>query len=323
MSLGSEFLVGIDAGGTHTRVVAADASGGLCGQGLGGPGNYQLVGVDRLCRLIADLVSRLDLGTVPRALCAGVAGAGRTPEQEDLRARLLDAGVARAVLVVSDGRAALEGAFRGGDGIVLIAGTGSIAMGRGPDGRTLRAGGWGPVLGDEGSAYALVLSGIRAALGARDGWCERTALASCLLAGLGLRDWDEVVGAISSGRLDRERIAAACPRLFAAAREGDGVAARILADGAGCLGRQAAAVARRLGLGPTVPVVCTGGVFAEAEALWPHLAASARDAGVELVRQPPCLPALFGALLLAAAQVGLCLPAAAIAGWVSQCRAPS
>jgi N-acetylglucosamine kinase-like BadF-type ATPase len=241
---------------------------------------------------------------------------GRAPEQEDLRARLLHAGAARAVLVVSDGRAALEGAFGGGAGIVLIAGTGSIVMGRGPDGRALRAGGWGPVLGDEGSAYALVLAGIRAVLEARDGWGERTALAASLLAGLGLRDWDEVVGAVSSGRLDRERIAAACPRLFAAAREGDGVAARILADGAGYLGRQAAAVARRLGLGPPVPVACTGGVFAEAEALWPHLAATARDAGVQLVRQPARLPALFGALLLAAGQVGLSVPAAALAGWV-------
>ena len=323
MSPGSEFLVGIDAGGTHTRVVAADVSGGLCGQGVGGPGNYQLVGGEGLCRLIVDLVSRLNLDAVPHALCAGVAGAGRAPEQADLRARLLDAGAARSVLVVSDSRAALEGAFGGDDGIVLIAGTGSIAMGRGPEGRVLRAGGWGPVLGDEGSAYALVLAGIRAVLGARDGWGERTALEACLLAVLGLRDWDEVVGAVSSGRLDRERIAAACPRLFAAAREGDGVAARIIADGAGCLGRQAAAVARRLGLGPRVPVACTGGVFAQAEALWPHLEATARVAGIELVRQPARLPALFGTLLLAAGEVGLSLPAAAIAGWVSQSRAPS
>lgn len=315
----TQLLVGIDAGGTHTRAVLAHTDGDLVAHATGGPGNFQRLGAQSLAQLCADLVGQLLTGrssaTRPVALCAGVAGAGRPAEQAELAQRLTAAGLACQVQVVSDARAALEGAHGGGAGIVAIAGTGSIVIGRNRAGEVARAGGWGPVLGDEGSAHGLVLGGVRAVLRARDGWGPATALASTLQTALGLHDWDEVVGAVYGGRLGRDRLAAACPAVFEAARAGDPVATEILEDGARCLGQQAAAVARQLGLRGVVDVACNGGVFQELDYLWTPLHTAAAGARVALRQRTARLPALYGALLLAATTAGLAVPAAAVEEW--------
>jgi N-acetylglucosamine kinase-like BadF-type ATPase len=103
------------------------------------------------------------VSTHPAVLCAGVAGAGRLAEQVALKGELESRVLAESILVVTDARTALEGAHCGSPGIVCIAGTGSMVLGRNASGEEARAGGWDPVLGDEGSAYWLVLESVRRA----------------------------------------------------------------------------------------------------------------------------------------------------------------
>ncbi|MBT4096829.1 MAG: hypothetical protein HOM68_14435 [Gemmatimonadetes bacterium] len=290
--------VGIDAGGTRTRLVLADAEGALLGAAEAGPGNYQVMGAEGLTRVIGELLEEVGgAAEMPEVLCAGVAGAGRLPEQEKLRSALEENKLARTVRIVTDGRAALEGAHRGEPGVVCIAGTGSIVIGRNAEGVEARAGGWGPILGDEGSAHGLVMQAIRSALRAVDGSGPDTSLQAELLPALGLGDWHEIIEAIYGGDFTRDRIADACPVVFTAARNKDEVALHVVQKGLSALGAQIGAVARRLELESPVTVACTGGVFEEPDILEEPLVAGADDMELKFVE--PQFEARFGALLLA------------------------
>ena len=313
--LSQELFVGVDAGGTRTRMVLGNRLGNLLDRAEGGPGNFQRLGAEGLGSLIEDLLGHVQPASAPVVLCAGVAGAGRVPEQLALRRELERRALAGRILVVSDARAALEGAHGGSAGIVCIAGTGSIVLGRNSAGEEARAGGWGPVLGDEGSAYALVLDGVRAALRAVDGSGTDTRLQEVLLEALGLADWNDIIAGVYGGGLSRERLAEACPTVFAAARAGDRVAAHVIEAGARALGAQIAAVAQRLRLAAPVAVACTGGVFAEMEALRASLAEGAEGVTVQL--GSPQLSAHLGALLLALRAAGVSVPEAALARWAN------
>ena len=311
--MSQELFVGVDAGGTRTRLVLGNRMGELLDRVQGGPGNFQRLGAAALGSLIEDLLGQVRLISTPVVLCAGVAGAGRVPEQMALQQELEGRQLAGRILVVSDARAALEGAHGGAEGIVCIAGTGSMVLGRNAAGEEARAGGWGPVLGDEGSAYALVLEGVRGALRAVDGSGTGTQLQQDLLEALGLTDWKDIIAAVYGEGLSRERLAEACPAVFAAARAGDRVAVDVIAAGGRALGAQVAAVARRLWLAAPVAVAGAGGVFAEMDRLRAPMAEGAARVAVQL--GPPQLPAHLGALLLSLREAGVSLPDAALSRW--------
>lgn len=302
--MSQHWSVGIDGGGTRTRAVLADDAGHIAARALGGPGNYQLVGLDGVVGLVRGLLDELatQCGGLPDAHSVGLAlaGAGRRHEQEAIHSRLMDLGSALSIAVVSDARAALEGAHGGREGVIAIAGTGSMVLGKSLSGQEIRAGGLGPLLGDEGSGYRLALEALRAVLRARDGAGQPTALSASLARALHLSDWDEVIGRVYGGDLTRDRIAAAAPELFAAVRAGDVVAAEILEGEARALGRQIAAVAGRLELGPVAaPVACLGGVFAEVGMVWPLLESAATSCGQSIRRVEAQLEPVLGAVLLA------------------------
>ena len=128
-----------------------------------------------IAQLVRMASAQAGLSAPPAALCAGLAGVGNEAERVAVEQAL--AGTARVVRVVSsDGEIALHGAFGGGPGVLLIAGTGSVAYGRGPDGRMDRCGGWGMFVGDEGSGYALGRAALAAALRSVDGREAETRL---------------------------------------------------------------------------------------------------------------------------------------------------
>jgi N-acetylglucosamine kinase-like BadF-type ATPase len=307
-------FVGIDAGGTQTRLVLADADGILSGAAEAGPGNYQVIGPEGLSQLICELLAEAGPTQMPEVLCAGVAGAGRLPEQEELRGALERKGLARTVRVVTDARAALEGAHRGQPGVVCIAGTGSIVIGRNAEGSEARAGGWGPILGDEGSAHGLVMQAIRSVLRAIDGSGPDTDLQADLLPALGLGDWHEIIQAIYGGDFTRDRIAEACPVVLTAARNQDDVAIRVVQQGFSELGAQIGAVSGRLKLVSPVAVACMGGVFEEPDLLQESLVAGAGN--IELAFVEPQFEARFGALLLAMSSSSCEASESAVSTWV-------
>jgi N-acetylglucosamine kinase-like BadF-type ATPase len=175
--------------------------------------------------------------------------------------------------------------------VALVAGTGSIAYGRAPDGRTARGGGWGYLLGDEGSAYALVLAGLQAVARAADGRGEPTCLTERFLTRLNLAQPQELVPAIYRGGWDRAKLATLAPLVVDAA-ESDPTAARIVDGGAQELGRAVAVVVNQLGLTPgPVPLALAGGVLHESATYRRRVLRAVQEMGiaadpVTIVREP-------------------------------------
>jgi glucosamine kinase len=191
-------VIGVDAGGSRTRVTVADATGAPLAS-LEREGAAVRPGeLERSAAIIAGAVreamSTIDptLGT-PRALCAGVAGTGREAERRDLAEALLAESLADEVLVLTDAEVALADAFGDAAGIVLIAGTGSIAYGRGPSGVFERVGGWGPVIGDEGGGLWIAKRALSVVSAATDGREPATSLVGAILTAAEVDDAESLV----------------------------------------------------------------------------------------------------------------------------------
>lgn len=233
--------IGIDAGGSETvALVAAGDSDDWRSVEWAGVNLRELglaAATERLVRLVETAMEPHEpVGTL--SVCAGVAGAGRRAEQEALANRLRTRLAGRIeelpLEVVHDAVIALEAAFGADSGVVLIAGTGSIAFGRSTAGETIRAGGWGPVLGDPGSGHSLGQAGLRAVADAYEGGEET------LLTKLVRKRWDVA----DRGALRREvytdgfSVSNAAPIVLKAVDEGDGVAGEILRSQTETLARQ-------------------------------------------------------------------------------------
>jgi glucosamine kinase len=200
------------------------------------------------------------------------------------------------VVVGTDVEAAFYEAFGEGPGILLVAGTGSVAWGRGPLGRTARVGGWGQLLGDEGSGYAIGLGALRAVARAEDGRGPPTSLRSALLEALSVTD----VGALVpwAAAASKAEVARLAPLVARAAEEGDSVADRLLADAALQLEGHVAAVLERTGPWAAPPeVVLWGGIVGEKGPLRARVAE--RLAGLPVTVAARVLDPALGAARLA------------------------
>ncbi|HEX9565023.1 MAG TPA: BadF/BadG/BcrA/BcrD ATPase family protein [Gemmatimonadaceae bacterium] len=180
----SALFAGVDAGGTHTRVLVTDDQGTELATADGAGSAIQPGSASHSAAVIRDAVRRATVGHEQplRGLCVGVAGAGRDEERDTLAAALEADRVAGTVLVVTDAEIALEDAFGAGPGILLVAGTGSIAWGKGPTGVMGRCGGWGPVIGDEGSGAWIGRRALGVATASADGREPETGLTTALIA---------------------------------------------------------------------------------------------------------------------------------------------
>jgi glucosamine kinase len=262
------FVVGIDGGGTQTTVALADLRGREILRREGPPGIVDPRRPETAAEVVAEVVrgTMREAGLRPPAasLCAGLAGVAFSAQRDAVLEELKGLGLAELVRVVDDGKIALQGALGSTPGILLIAGTGSVAYGRGEDGRTARCGGWGMTVGDEGSGYWIGRGAVRAALQAADGRGPPTRLLADLLDELRLPGPAAVPPWV--GRAEKRDLGALVPLVVRAAQSGDGVAATLLRDAAHALATHAAALAVRLGSwSGSVPLVLHGGVFRQAE----------------------------------------------------------
>jgi glucosamine kinase len=219
-----EFVVGVDAGGSKTRVIVANGGGEplseLIGPGAAmAPGNAEYC-ADVITALIASALANVEQSNaVIVALYAGVAGAGREAEQIALQDALSRREIAEEVVVDSDASISLADAFGDRSGILLIAGTGSIAYGRSPAGMVARCGGWGPVFGDEGSGTWIGRRALSVVAAAHDGREPETALTGAILTAAQVNEPVELIPwAIAA---DRESIAALAPSVLAMAMQDD------------------------------------------------------------------------------------------------------
>ncbi len=182
----SGIVVGVDGGGSKTRVMLADASGSEivtveAGASAVRPGEAER-SATTIAAVVRDALAAAGMSHVlPKVLCVGVAGVGRETERQALWQALMSADLAEEVVVHADATIALDDAFGDGAGILLIAGTGSIAYGRGPTGVLSRCGGWGPVFGDEGGGSWLGRRALSIVTAAHDGREPETLLTGAII----------------------------------------------------------------------------------------------------------------------------------------------
>jgi glucosamine kinase len=273
--------MGVDAGGTGTRAVVT-RGGEVVDQLSGGPLNV-LLHADALERL-ADLI--VAAGATEAGL--GLAGV-RSPLEADRIAAELERRTGATVAVGDDAESALLGAFDGGPGVVVIAGTGSAAFGRAADGGTCRVGGHGYLLGDEGGGYWIGNQAVRRALRSSDGTGPVSReLEALVCKHFAVDDAGAIEGLVYAAPTDRAALAGLVPLLAAS---GDPAVSAIFSEAASALAGLVSAVWDRLG---QLPVAMVGGVWQ---------VAGVRSRFVELTGAvEPLHPPEWGALLLLDAQ---------------------
>ena len=308
----TEFVLGVDGGGTRTRVAAVGVDGRVLGIGIAGSSNYDDVGkeaaqaaIDRAAReaLAAAGVER----SRSSAIFLGMAGVTSDTDKQHIRdiALTLTLAPPERIGVNHDCSAALAGGLEGRPGIVQILGTGSSCYGRNAAGESWMAGGRGQWISDEASGNWLGIQAMRMAVRAYDGRTPDTILLPLVLASLEIDSIEEILHRQFVVGLTRAEIAALAPLVLDAADAGDAVAVEILERGAKEVAELVAAVARKLGLdrAPVCEVCVVGGVVEGSASYRGRITTAARrmtpTAEVKLPAQPPVIGAAILALELA------------------------
>jgi N-acetylglucosamine kinase-like BadF-type ATPase len=250
-------FLGVDGGQSGTTALAGDETGCVVGIGRGGPCN-----VTSYEDVLAECVRQASAGPFDCA-CFGFSG-GWESKESMVRSTVR----ADRYLFAHDALIALSGATGGAPGIVIIAGTGSMAFGRNAEGRTARAGGWGYIYGDEGSAFDIVRQALRASLRSEEGWGPKTALRDALLAPTGARDVNDLLHRFYTDEFPKAQIAGFAKIVDETAASGDALAREVLNSAAQSLAMYASAVRAQLFKpGEPAPVSYIGGVFRSAPVL--------------------------------------------------------
>ncbi len=265
-----EVFIGIDGGGTRTRVCLADRQGKVLGQGEGSASLVDPEAPSKAALLVDTIVRRVmnehNIARPATAMWAALAGAGRLETQRRVRDELreISGDLVKKIGVGTDVDAAVEDAFQGSPGIVLIAGTGSIAFALDQEGNRLTVGGWGSQLGDEGSGYAIGRDGLSALLWAADGRGPETALTG-LLGELDLEAPQELVNWVA--RATKRDIAALAPIVVRYADEGDQEAQRVVDKATTDLRKHLEALVSRMGTRGVREVALVGGLIVPGRAM--------------------------------------------------------
>jgi N-acetylglucosamine kinase-like BadF-type ATPase len=297
-------VLGLDAGGTKTICLLANEEGAIVASARRGGANLQAAGELEVEKVLHDVMEEVLEGTdiVPAAICLGVAGVDRPDDFAVVRGIMRRIGRMMRVLVVNDALIALEAGAPAQPGIVIISGTGSIAYGRNDSGRAARAGGWGYVLGDEGSGYWIGRAALRAVLLEAEDRGPRTALTPMLLEHFGVPAPQGLIHHVYHGALKPSSIGALSACVQNAFDQRDAVASAILHEAARELEAAALSVARRLEIvGTPFPFVLAGRIFRAipwlAAELSQRLPAESPGSRAELLAREPAEGAVALALL--------------------------
>lgn len=259
------YFLGVDGGQSSTTSLIGDETGHILGRGEAGPSNHVASEAGR-----EKLEAALSASISQAARAAGIAepvefaGAclgmsGGAADKRDIIASMVRAA---RLEVTDDARIALAGATGGEPGIIVIAGTGSIAYGRNGAGRAARAGGWGYIFGDEGSGFDLVRQALRAILRHEEGWGPATALRQGLLEATGAASANELLHWFYTRDYPRDRVAALAPLVDQAAAAGDPVARQLLQQAGQELALLVSSVRSQLFVADeSVYVATVGGLF--------------------------------------------------------------
>jgi N-acetylglucosamine kinase-like BadF-type ATPase len=315
-------FLGVDGGGSKTQFVLADGDGGVIATHAG-PSSYHLeIGMDSLRRVLGDGLVALFRQAGTEAAAVTYAFFGLPAHGEDSAAQAeLDA-MPEALLghrryrCGNDMVCAWAGSLAGEDGINIVAGTGSIGYGE-RRGISARAGGWGEIFGDEGSAYWIAVKGLNAFTRMSDGRLPRGRLYTAFRGALGVTDDLELCGKVMNSPM-RGRIAALSQVVAAAAQGGDRDALEIFDDAAREMAAVVEAVRQALCYQPgeSVPLSYSGGVFKAAALILAPLERHLAGYGAGFSLRPPRLAPGAGAVIYAAKLAAQPLSTAALA-WLA------
>ncbi len=294
-------LAGVDAGGSHTEVAVSGPDLEPLARHSGPRGSIRRHET-RSAALAISATIRSTLNTAEKdppvdALAVGAAGAGDETARAVLQGELAAQSLAATLLVTTDAHIALESAFPEGEGIVLIAGTGSVAFARDPGGYVVRAGGLGWRLGDEGSGYAVGQMALRAVFRAADGRGESTALTDGISAMVECRDVHSLLQWI--GEADRQAIAGLARAVSAAARASDTVARNIVRMAAGDLLAHVTALSKHFSEAASPRVALSGGLLSAGSPVREELAALVEERLPEAIIVEGPVDPVIGALRVA------------------------
>jgi N-acetylglucosamine kinase-like BadF-type ATPase len=268
-------VLGIDAGGTKTVALLADADGRVVGEGRAGGANLQAHGELEVEKVLHHVIDQALAGHAvsPVAVCLGLAGVDREGDGDVIRGIMRRLGFRDHTLIVNDALIALVAGVPLGpgrdtvsQGVVLISGTGSIAYGVNSRGQAARAGGWGTSLGDEGSGYWIGRRALKAVARDADGRGPHTRLTPLVLAHFSLSRPEQLVSEIYDHAQGKRAIASLGQTVEQARAEGDVVATEIMRKAADELTLAAASVVARLDMrGEQFPILLSGGMIRRAQ----------------------------------------------------------
>ena len=257
-------VLGIDAGGTKTVCLLADAQGTIVSEGRGAGANLHTAGELAVEKVLHEAMEEAigDRAITPAAICLGIAGVDREDEARTVRAIMRRIGYKSRILVVNDALIGLVAGARDEPGIAINAGTGSIVYGRNAAFEAARAGGWGHMIGDEGSGYWIGRESLAAVMRAFDGRGPDTQLTREILLHFNVEDESRLPRIVYDREHPRGNVAALGPIVQRVAALGDAVATRILERAAEELVLAARSVATRLEMrGDAFTFYLAGGVF--------------------------------------------------------------
>jgi glucosamine kinase len=252
-------FLGIDGGGSKTVCVVGNETE-ILGRGAGGPSNVVRVGEERARESLQVAISQAcgEAGVPPREVqktCIGIAGAARIEISSMVR-RILAEILSGEVEIVGDMVTTLEAAFGSGAGVVVIAGTGSVAYGRSTSGEIVRVGGWGYAVSDEGSAHWIGREAISAGLRAEDEGGS-SELLNAVQRTWSVASREQLIVRANAG----PDFAALFPTVVTLAEAGDDIAREVLMRAGRELARLGKIVIGKLFSGEKVRVAMSGGVF--------------------------------------------------------------
>ena len=306
-------VLGIDAGGTKTVCLLADAQGAIVAEGRGPGANLHTAGELAVEKVLHEAMEAAigDRAITPVAICLGIAGVDRDDEARTVRAIMRRIGYKSRVLVINDALIGLVAGARDEPGIAINAGTGSIVYGRNAAFEAARAGGWGHMIGDEGSGYWIGRESLAAVMRAADGRGPETRLTAEILTHFNVDDESRLPRIVYDRELPRVSVAALGPIAQRVAEQGDAVAMRILERAAEELVLAARSVATRLEMrGDEFTFYLAGGVFRVvpwlAEELPRRLVEVAPRSQTQILLEEPAVGAVW--LALAEARGGARIP---------------
>jgi N-acetylglucosamine kinase-like BadF-type ATPase len=252
---------GIDGGGTKTLAIVVDENGQEVGRGLMPGSNLQAVGAEEAARRITEALREASGDNLPLAgLCVGLAGVDRPVDREEMTAALSQTGaVLPERLWLGNDAELILLSLPGGQGLGLIAGTGSIALGRDKSGRLVRAGGWGYLIGDEGSGYDLGRKALQVAAKAADGRGPQTLLLPAILKEWKLDNPTQLITVVYDPATRVADFARLSRLVSECAAQGDEVAQQLVKRAVSELARTVEAVSRQLDFGETAPGIALAG----------------------------------------------------------------